>query len=852
MEENQKKLSKKKKTKTKMMSFIKKGRPLYPTKNINKKRKKRPAWDDTMTDLSVYKSNPEELMYRKKIHQSKHLPCVKFQNDRKKNGKDEISLNLAKLNSRQLAIMKEVLYDQDQIKTVLEYSDRMMDRVADLCGDHPKRYQAFPSVTVAPNSEPGAIHKISLPKEVPEFHSHLDTLSSSLMDVSALNDDCHKQELTSASTESLPSVTYTSHSDMERFRKLLETEEKNLLAAQYSLQDQSSSQMNNILKQNPPDVPGAFTPVQNNRGPNTAVNDTTKVNKVRRVLHADISDEEPTSDRNGEISHSESGFTLKDLKKVLEEMQREMVIYEENTGKVPAEKQQKETFSGYTMSLCQTVIKLCRYLRETDEKLQEQTKLREKLSLETSELKLLIDALTLNLIESQDKYNSLYADMKEYQRNTNEEIASLKTKINLLTSPGMNGTILKQIQQQRSSSEVEQQQQHQQQQNYSLSSLLHQQLSSQTHQQLPSQTHQHLPSQTHQQLPSQTHQQLPSPTHHLLPSQNNHQLSSQIHAQLHTHVQKLQQQSSTQTHQQPKQTTVQVELQQQKHQSTVQLQHQQQKQELAHLACSFHSFLDDSRKRLFGSATEEENTNGWHDSSAVYESHQGNTLSSFKAAFQLSPPVQKTHVSSNSKDPLEFLDEAELSASQSIFDLTQQPALNTSIISDKHVTETILPGQIPEVYPFQNDTTVNSFKSINSANVPVSQSVLPETHKDIPARDNCLSPEIESKSFLASQIEELNKQHEEAERLLQKFLQSGKEQEEMLKLGGEFERQSQTEFQRAQGTDDVLTLPTSNQISDEEHPQTLEQQRSNSPHIFNGVSPAISPIIVEECLDQAV
>ncbi|XP_029639356.1 spindle and centriole-associated protein 1-like isoform X2 [Octopus sinensis] len=843
MEENQKKLSKKKKTKTKMMSFIKKGRPLYPTKNNIKKRKKRPAWDDTLTDLSVYKSNPEELMYRKKIHQSKHLPCVKFQNDRKQNGKDEISLNLAKLNSRQLAIMKEVLYDQDQIKTVLEYSDRMMDRVADLCGDHPKRYQAFPSVTAAPNSETSAINKVSLPKEVPEFHSHLDTLSSSLMDVSALNDNCHKQELTSASNESLPSVTYTSHSDMERFRKLLETEEKNLLATQYSLQDQSSSQMTNILKQTPQDVPGAFTPVQNNRGPITAVNDTTKVNKVRRVLHADISDEEPSSDRNGELSHSESGFTLKDLKKVLEEMQREMVIYEENTGKVPAEKQQKETFSGYTMSLCQTVIKLCRYLRETDEKLQEQKKLREKLSLETSELKLLIDALTLNLIESQDKYNGLYADMKEYQRNTNEEIASLKTKINLLTSPGMNGTILKQIQQQRSSSEVEQQQ------NYSLSSVLHQQLSSQTHQQLPSQTHQQIPSQAHQQLPSQTHQQLPSPTHHQLPSQNDHQLSSQIHTQLHTHVQKLQQQSSTQTHQQPKQTTVQVELQQQKHQSTVQLQHQQQKQELARLACSFHSFLDDTRKRLFGSATEEENTNGWHDSSAVYETHQGNTLSSFKAAFQLSPPVQRTHVSSNSKDPLEFLDEAELSASKSIFDLTQQPSLNTSFISDKLVTETILPGQVPEVYPFQNDTTASSFKPINSA---VSQSVLPEIHKDVPARDDCLSPEIESKSFLASQIEELNKQHEEAERLLQKFLQSGKEQEEMLKLGGEFESKSQTELQRAQGTDDFLTLPTSNQISNEEHPQTLEQQRSNSPHIFNGVSPAISPIIVEECFDQAV
>lgn len=180
-------------------------------------------------------------------------------------------------------------------------------------------------------------------------------------------------------------------------------------------------------------------------------------------------------------------------------------------------------------------------------------------------------------------------------------------------------------------------------------------------------------------------------------------------------------------------------------------------------------------------------------------------------------------------DPLGLLDETELSASKSVFDLTHQPALNTSFISDKHVTETILPGQIPEVYPSENDATASS------ANIPVSQSVLPEIHNNIPARDNCLSPEIESKSFLASQIEELNKQHEEAERLLQKFLQSGQEQEEMLKLGREFERQSQTEFQRAQGIDDLLTLPTSNQISNEEHPQTLEQQRSNTPHIFNGV-----------------
>ncbi|GAB1608570.1 spindle and centriole-associated protein 1-like isoform X1 [Argonauta hians] len=1031
------------------MSFIRKGRSFYSTKILNKKRKKRPEWDATTTDLSVYKSNPEELMYRKKIHQSKHLPSVRFQANQKKNNKDEISLNLAKLSSRQLAVMREVLYDQDQLKTILDYSDRALDQVSDLCGDNPKRYQAFPAITAAPNVKSDAVDKAYLPKEVPEHRSRLDNLSSSLMDLSALNDDCQKKGTAySASSECLPSSQYTSHSEMERFRKLLKAEEKNLLEAQHSLLEQSPP----LTADSPEQVTGGgeamCTPDQNYLRTNEAVNDTIKVNKVRRVLNPEVVP--PSSD--AEQPQSDRGFTLKDLKKVLEEMQREMIIYEENTGKVPAEKQQQETFSGYTMSLCHTVIKLCRYLRETDEQLQEQRRLCEDSKTETSQLKFLIDALTLNLIESQDKYNSLYADMKEFQRNTTEEIVTLKIRLGRVanegvteslpqpllqqrapsqTIQGVTGPLSQPLPQQRAPSQVNQgvtdpisqpllQQRASSQANQGITgptsqpllqqrvpsqpnqlipshthpslsstnihhqlpphihyqlpvtshinqplpsqvsqpilsqasqpllsqasqpllsqasqpllSQVHQQLPSktynQTSQSLPSQVSQTPPSQTSQPLPSQIHHQLPLPTHQPFPPQDFPQLSSQSHTKLATrtpplpqqlsaiqaHLEEQQQQrhDSVQPQQQQRQPSVQaqqqesqpsVQAQQQERQPSVQGQQQQrqpsvqaQKQErqasvqtqqesqhldMAYLASQYKSLLDSTRKRLLGSVVEESNANSWLDSS-VYAKPQGPALNNFSAAFQLSPPVQRTRlVCSDSKEfPQEFSNDFPGSNAIHYNDQVlpkstqqqQQQQHTTKTTSDllgqlnKAVTENVVfSEETSEIYDLDigngdsldvkdiDGVTAATPTGISGQQNTVSAPVVLPKPSDLAVTDRDTAPVLgenplisdtatESKSFLANQIEELNKQHEEAEKLLQKFLQSGRDHEgDMLKFGGELElgieRETPTIFQT---------------VSDRQYTETFEHQRSNSPNLFSGVSPSISPIIVEDIDDEVV
>lgn len=50
---------------------------------------------------------------------------------------------------------------------------------------------------------------------------------------------------------------------------------------------------------------------------------------------------------------------------VLEGLEEEIAEYERNTGRrPPAERPRQESFSGYTLSIVDSVTKLCRYLKE--------------------------------------------------------------------------------------------------------------------------------------------------------------------------------------------------------------------------------------------------------------------------------------------------------------------------------------------------------------------------------------------------------------------------------------------------------------------------------------------------------
>lgn len=407
------------------MSLVRRGKHSYLTHNRQKKKKsaskKRPAWDDSLTDLTSYRANADDLEYRKAVHQSKHLPSVKFQREKKAAQKDEILSTLGKLNPKQLAIMKEILYNQDELQTVLNYSDRLMDNVKDVCGDNPKRYHAFPSVTSAPGSDADAFFKNNLPSELPEYQSRLDLLSNKVMSSVALNDEQEDPDEGSQATS-----TYTSQIDMERFRKLLAAEEENLKNAcatpnQHDIFAKIQTDSDSDLNTTTPDtsVFGA---------PTSAVNDTKKVNRVRKIIAEDPIQSGTQVVLDGTVP---AGLSLSDLKKVLEELQSEMELYEQNTGRIAAEKEHRETFSGYTMALLSSVIKLSRYLRETEEKLQAGKKTQDVLAAEVSDLKIIVDALTSDLIQTQEMYQNLESELRNYQQRMDQEICFLKRQAGL-------------------------------------------------------------------------------------------------------------------------------------------------------------------------------------------------------------------------------------------------------------------------------------------------------------------------------------------------------------------------------------------------------------------------------------
>uniref|UniRef100_G3SD31 Spindle and centriole-associated protein 1 n=1 Tax=Gorilla gorilla gorilla TaxID=9595 RepID=G3SD31_GORGO len=144
------------------MSFVRVNRcgPRVGVRKIPKVKKKKTSvkqeWDNTVTDLTVHRATPEDLVRRHEIHKSKNRALVHWELQEKalkrkwRKQKPE-TLNLEK---RRLSIMKEILSDQYQMQDVLEKSDHLIAAAKEL---FPRRRTGFPNVTVAPDSSQGPI-----------------------------------------------------------------------------------------------------------------------------------------------------------------------------------------------------------------------------------------------------------------------------------------------------------------------------------------------------------------------------------------------------------------------------------------------------------------------------------------------------------------------------------------------------------------------------------------------------------------------------------------------------------------------------------------------------------------------
>ena len=72
---------------------------------------------------------------------------------------------------------------------------------------------------------------------------------------------------------------------------------------------------------------------------------------------------------------------------------------------------------------------MCRYLKENELRLKAETIVREQLTQDVTQLAQLIDALTSDIILTQEEYSNLKCDFSRYREETQREILYLKVGI---------------------------------------------------------------------------------------------------------------------------------------------------------------------------------------------------------------------------------------------------------------------------------------------------------------------------------------------------------------------------------------------------------------------------------------
>ncbi|BFY99580.1 hypothetical protein BsWGS_02620 [Bradybaena similaris] len=429
--------------------------------------RKKPAWDDTVQDLTVHKATPEEIMLRKEAHKSKNHLSVKREKIRKEKQKD----TLTGTKAQHLAIMKEILYDQNQLQKVLSQSDTMMAVVKDLFGDDPKRFMGFPNVTTAPN---GGDHN-SLVAAVADIYTRTEKLSDSLMDQSALNDDLDTSDSDDQVHCPHP-ISYESRINLQHFEDYLQEEKSK--TAHMAPQELSKANVNNNRPRNAREVNASIdtqdeavtvlpllktllnhrdkgqndtlglldphklalllgiltakgaadfqTPAKetqhlpSDRTPPSAMNDTKKIKRNKKMLQF----QRASSESNNTTSN------INDMRQVLQELENEIAEYEHETGRhLQTAVHKTETFSGYTVALVSAVARLTRYLREMELRVQTEVTLREHLTQDVCQLRTVIDALATDLLVTQEEYQKLYSECKHYRDSTDAKLASTNRQL---------------------------------------------------------------------------------------------------------------------------------------------------------------------------------------------------------------------------------------------------------------------------------------------------------------------------------------------------------------------------------------------------------------------------------------
>ncbi|KAM4699358.1 spindle and centriole-associated protein 1 [Discoglossus pictus] len=435
------------------------GRKVAKTKKKTKKE-----WDSTVSDLTVHRATPEELEYRREIHKSKNqwLAHWELQNNMNAN-KQKKDIN-EPLERRRLEIMKEILFDRHEMSDILERSDRAMAVVKDLFGDAPRRHTGFPNITMAPSHDSETttfLAPIALRKDPP---TRLSLLSESIMDPQALNDVQRSGTVSEQSEdEHEGSLTFQSQSHPERIHQ----EAPQLVSQLWA-------------EKNPKPLRNSFvTPCkQSDHLPHSqgALNATTAVKRVRSRLPTEEQEEpevshcrvgqvlnhprnqrrsrskgkktcslsaqtipsrdqsHPEAPPDPQLCQSPSRSNLDLINQMIQDVERELEEYERQTGHEIMSPIQAQGLTGFTLSLVNSLRRLVAYLKESDAQLRVEAEERQRLQGELNEQRVLIDALTAEILTLKDGGETAQSRLQQNSPRQEDSDISIPESINKLSA----------------------------------------------------------------------------------------------------------------------------------------------------------------------------------------------------------------------------------------------------------------------------------------------------------------------------------------------------------------------------------------------------------------------------------
>ncbi|XP_041475279.1 uncharacterized protein LOC121423838 [Lytechinus variegatus] len=392
------------------MSFVRVPRRSQSLSGRSRKPKKKKAtWDSTTSDLTVHKLSKDELDRRHAVHQSANLEIIK--EEKRKKAILKARKERSQSEGSQAGLLQEILYDEKQLNAALAHSDRVMSVVKDLFYDDPKRLKAIPLITRAPGGD--ADRRRGGPiKEKGPHTSYLDTLSDSIMDPSALNEyqqdidsQLEEEETDDDDEEDGETPVFDSKLDVDRFQSYIHRS-----ATQKPVDERERANLrhgsNNKENMDPVVTPERLPLAKSQQD---TINDTAKANKK-------MGSKSKSKSQSSFLEISQK-TKPEDLRMYLNELMTACSAFDQVRGEADISHTFTSGFphlSGYTAFLVQTLTKILKHLTQSEANLEQERAAKQRLEQETAQQRKLIDAMTVDMMQSQELNMKIQAEARKH------------------------------------------------------------------------------------------------------------------------------------------------------------------------------------------------------------------------------------------------------------------------------------------------------------------------------------------------------------------------------------------------------------------------------------------------------